>query len=98
MIQADKNTVRLPRYCQRIFLVVGILLPLLLASCREEDEDLEVFFPEEEARNTEIDSWIDENYTTPYNIAVEYRGIPTSCRPTKHWCRSGKIRLYPSWT
>jgi substrate import-associated zinc metallohydrolase lipoprotein len=56
--------------------IAGVVLSLLFAACREEDEDLNVFFPEENTPKTDIDVWIDENYTTPYNIAVNYKWNP----------------------
>jgi substrate import-associated zinc metallohydrolase lipoprotein len=71
-----KTNNNIVRALHHTMLVAAMVLLLLFGACREEDEDLDVFFPGEDVTKTDIDVWIDEHYTTPYNIAVEYKWNP----------------------
>jgi substrate import-associated zinc metallohydrolase lipoprotein len=68
-----KSTGMIARYSLLIALVT---LSVAMASC-DDDEALDVsFLDTDTAEKGAIDLWLDENYTTPYNIAVEYKWDP----------------------
>lgn len=63
-------------YAYQTPLMVVVICGALLAGCSS-DEVLDTSFLDEEPQpKTELDLWIDENYTVPYNIAVDYRWAP----------------------
>ena len=48
-------------------------LAALFAACSEEDFEPSIFSTTTEEGMTELDQWIYENYTKPYNIEILYR-------------------------
>lgn len=54
-----------------------LILMVMFGSCTSEDENLDVSFLDVETpERTAIDLWIRDNYTSPYNIAVDYKWKP----------------------
>jgi substrate import-associated zinc metallohydrolase lipoprotein len=59
-----------------LIILVLLALPVLI-SCTSEDDDLDVSFLDvDTAERTAIDLWLHDNYTGPYNIAVDYKWKP----------------------
>lgn len=61
--------------CSRIAVVLTALL-MIMMSCRDEDTLDVSFLDTDPSEKSSIDLWIDENYTGPFNIAVEYKWDP----------------------
>jgi substrate import-associated zinc metallohydrolase lipoprotein len=57
-------------------LVVAAFCCALLAACSSDDALDTSYLDETPQSKTELDLWIDENYTLPYNIAVNYKWQP----------------------
>lgn len=59
-------------------LILSMMAVLVMPmACQEEDENLDVsFLDEEPGEQSAIDQWISTNYTTPYNIAIDYKWAP----------------------
>lgn len=57
-------------------LVVLLFLIVIITSCKEEQELILPDFTHTSQGNTEIDAWIRQNYTSPYNITVQYHWDP----------------------
>ena len=61
----------------RCTLVLLAAVMIVVAGCREEDEDLDVsFLDPDNGTPTAVDLWLQDKYTTPYNIAVDYKWTP----------------------
>ena len=59
-----------------LWLVIALFFCLSISGCAT-DETLETSFLEPPVQpKTELDLWIEENYTLPYNIAVDYKWKP----------------------
>jgi substrate import-associated zinc metallohydrolase lipoprotein len=57
--------------------VLCLALVFTVVGCQEEDEDLDVsFLDPAQTERTAIDLWLQDHYTTPYNIAVDYKWTP----------------------
>ncbi|MBT1695643.1 putative zinc-binding metallopeptidase [Fulvivirgaceae bacterium PWU4] len=61
--------------CARITVVLAALLVTMM-SCSDEDTLDVSFLDTDPSEKSAIDLWIDDNYTSPFNIAVEYKWDP----------------------
>jgi len=48
----------------------------LASSCSDPEEDLDISFLDVDSETNAIDRWIVQNYTDPYNIAINYKWVP----------------------
>ncbi|SHH17628.1 substrate import-associated zinc metallohydrolase lipoprotein [Chryseolinea serpens] len=56
--------------------IFGIAAMLLVSSCSDPEEDLDISFLDVDTETNAIDQWIVQNYTNPYNIAINYKWVP----------------------
>lgn len=49
---------------------------MLASSCSDPEEDLDISFLDVDTETNAIDQWIVQNYTDPYNIAINYKWVP----------------------
>ena len=56
--------------------IFGIAALMLASSCSDPEEDLDISFLDVDSETNAIDQWIVQNYTDPYNIAVNYKWVP----------------------
>ena len=49
---------------------------MLVSSCSDPEEDLDISFLDVDTETNAIDQWIVQNYTDPYNIAINYKWVP----------------------
>lgn len=59
-----------------IHIVAAVALTILLISCRKSDTNLNVdmgSYPQNITATNEIDTWLNEKFTIPWNILVQYR-------------------------
>lgn len=54
----------------------AIAATTLASSCSDPEEDLDISFLEVDSETNAIDRWIVQNYTDPYNIAINYKWAP----------------------
>jgi len=54
----------------------GIAALMFASSCSDPEEDLDISFLDVDSETNAIDQWIVQNYTDPYNIAINYRWVP----------------------
>jgi substrate import-associated zinc metallohydrolase lipoprotein len=56
--------------------IFGIAAMMLVSSCSDPEEDLDISFLDVDTETNAIDQWIVQNYTNPYNIAINYKWVP----------------------
>jgi substrate import-associated zinc metallohydrolase lipoprotein len=56
--------------------IFGIAAVMLVSSCSDPEEDLDISFLDVDSETNAIDQWIVQNYTNPYNIAINYKWVP----------------------
>ncbi|MGN7784169.1 substrate import-associated zinc metallohydrolase lipoprotein [Niabella sp. 22666] len=60
----------------KIYIVAAAVLTTLMVSCRKSDTNLDVDmsdYPQNITTTNEMDTWLTNNFTTPWNILVQYR-------------------------
>jgi substrate import-associated zinc metallohydrolase lipoprotein len=75
MILKDRNLIGGAKRFRRLMCV--FLFAVSLNACQTEDEELDVsFLDPAPGQKTALDLWLEENFITPFNIAVDYKWTP----------------------